>query len=417
MILTNQVNVDPDLKIGKYGVSYLLKRAAQILDAKSRGSDLFDEEAENSFPRFNTSELEIGNLLGQGGFCDVFEISKIRLKDDPAASARTYEEDEEDIEDKFRQMNFVQDRAFISTRCLRKREDGHKDARYAIKKLGRHSLNDPHRYVAAVIDLAFEARFLSVLRHPNIIKMRAVAVSSPHDTGFFIILDRLYDTLSDRIQTWKAKSKKLSGFQSVVLDIKGSKKRNFLMDRLMFACDISTALSYLHSMNVIYRDLKPDNIGFDVRGDVKIFDFGLAKELNSTNKLDDDTYQLSGNTGSLRYMAPEVASEKPYNHKVDVYSFGILLWQMITLETPFRGYDVNMHSMLVVEQGQRPKITSSVSVSISKLLENCWHKNYAERPEFQDVAEVLRDEISSRYHKETAFADVSNRTANSLLAA
>ena len=194
-------------------------------------------------------ELELGNLLGQGGFCDVFEVSKISLREDnPATSPKSFVEDEEDIEDKFRQVNFVQDREFISTRYLRKRKDGHTDARYAMKKLDRHSLNHPHRYVAAVIDLAFEARFLSVLRHPNIIKMRAVAVSSPHDTGFFIILDRLYDTLSDRIQSWKAKSKKLSGFQSVVLDIKGSKKRNFLMDRIMIACDISTALSYLHSM-------------------------------------------------------------------------------------------------------------------------------------------------------------------------
>ncbi len=160
-----------------------------------------------------------------------------------------------------------------------------------------------------------------------------------------------------------------------------------------------------------------ESLPFLRQGDVKIFDFGLAKELNSTNKLDDDTYQLSGNTGSLRYMAPEVASERPYNHKVDVYSFGILLWQMITLETPFRGYDVKMHSRLVVEEGQRPKIPSSLPTPISNLLGNCWHKDYVKRPEFQDVAEVLRDEISSRYRKETAFADLSNRTANSLLAA
>ena len=153
------------------------------------------------------------------------------------------------------------------------------------------------------------------------------------------------------------------------------------------------------------------------QGDVKIFDFGLAKELNATNRLNDDTYQLSGNTGSLRYMAPEVASEKPYNQKVDVYSFGILLWQMITLETPFRGYDVKMHSKLVVQEGSRPKIPTSLPSTISKLIENCWHSDYTRRPEFQDVAEVLRDEISSRYRKDTSFADVSNRTANSLLAA
>lgn len=57
--------------------------------------------------------------------------------------------------------------------------------------------------------------------------------------------------------------------------------------------------------SVIYRDLKPDNIGFDVRGDVKIFDLGLAKEVDPKTKLEDGTYNLTADTGSLRYMAPE----------------------------------------------------------------------------------------------------------------
>ena len=57
--------------------------------------------------------------------------------------------------------------------------------------------------------------------------------------------------------------------------------------------------------SVIYRDLKPDNVGFDVRGDVKIFDLGLAKEIDPQHKLADGTYKLTGDTGSLRYMAPE----------------------------------------------------------------------------------------------------------------
>lgn len=52
------------------------------------------------------------------------------------------------------------------------------------------------------------------------------------------------------------------------------------------------------------RDLKPDNIGFDVRGDVKIFDFGLAKEIDPSKRLEDGTFKLTGDTGSLRYMAP-----------------------------------------------------------------------------------------------------------------
>jgi serine/threonine protein kinase len=63
-------------------------------------------------------------------------------------------------------------------------------------------------------------------------------------------------------------------------------------------------LGVLPFVSVIYRDLKPDNVGFDVRGDVKIFDFGLAKELDPNKRLDDGTYKLTSDTGSLRYMAP-----------------------------------------------------------------------------------------------------------------
>lgn len=60
-----------------------------------------------------------------------------------------------------------------------------------------------------------------------------------------------------------------------------------------------------------------------------MFDFGLSLELNDKlPKAENGMYRLSGNTGSLRYMAPEVALEKPYNHLVDVYSYGIMLWQV-----------------------------------------------------------------------------------------
>ena len=101
---------------------------------------------------------------------------------------------------------------------------------------------------------------------------------------------------------------------------------------------------------VLHRDLKPDNIGFTLDGALKLIDFGLAKIVENASPLSDDVYRMSGETGSLRYMAPEVriypalsqqtsispltprrsqvADNLPYNHKGDVYSFGIILWEM-----------------------------------------------------------------------------------------
>jgi serine/threonine protein kinase len=71
------------------------------------------------------------------------------------------------------------------------------------------------------------------------------------------------------------------------------------------------------------------------RDDIKIFDFGLAKELTEGVRNTDGTYNLTEMTGSPRYMAPEVANAKPYNATCDSYSFAILLWEMVSLQVPY----------------------------------------------------------------------------------
>jgi serine/threonine protein kinase len=92
---------------------------------------------------------------------------------------------------------------------------------------------------------------------------------------------------------------------------------------LTHAVSLADALNYLNSSAlansmVLHRDLKPDNIGFTLGQELKLIDFGLAKVVENATPQCDDVYRMSGETGSLRYMAPEVADNQPYNHKSDV---------------------------------------------------------------------------------------------------
>lgn len=407
-----------EIRIGNFGEKHLLRRASEIVTDKTRSSTIFDVQAEAHLPRFQRSELTLGHVLGRGGFCTVHEISQVTLVDSANGLAngdanRGRSATKDDIEEENHEPNawnnMIQDRKFIAAKCIRKG----KDARYALKLLSPETLEDPERFVAGIIDLAIEARFLAVVKHPNIIKMRAMSDNDPYSRGFFLVLDRLYDTLTKRCASWKKQKGKIGGVGKI-MDMGGKKKKDLWIERILVAYDLSSALNYLHSHSVVYRDLKPDNIGFDVRGDVKIFDFGLAKEIRPEDKVSDDLYKLTGHTGSLRYMAPEVALEQPYNHTVDIFSFGILLWQMCSLETPFTGYSVQMHSDLVVKKGYRPKVKQAWSLQLSNLMKNCWSSTISDRPEFSEVSDILREEVSLHRGEEQSTLDISNRTAQSM---
>lgn len=137
--------------------------------------------------------------------------------------------------------NFVQDRKFMQKNCIRKGNQ----ARYALKILSDSSLKDPHVFINGVVDLVIECRFLSVIRHPNIIKMRALAVGDPFNRNFFVVLDRLYDTLSQRVVTWKKRN--VTGVKKL-LDRKKKKKVAFWVERITVAHDLACALKHLHSI-------------------------------------------------------------------------------------------------------------------------------------------------------------------------
>lgn len=207
------------------------------------------------------------------------------------------------------------------------------------------------------------------------------------------MLDKLVLTLDKKINLeWKeAQAKWSSIVHRTIHDIRGVKRKLFRLERITVALQLAQAMQYLHQHNICYRDLKPDNIGFDVFGNLKLFDFGLAKELKEHKRHADGTYQLTANTGSKRYMAPEVASRARYNLSVDVFSYGILFWELCSLEKPFDGFTEFQHMNLVVQRGHRPKMDTIKSwpLSVRHIISRCWHPISNERPTFRQVVNAL----------------------------
>ena len=164
---------------------------------------------------------------------------------------------------------------------------------------------------------------------------------------------------------------------------------------LMHAHELGDALDYLHyrchpEATIIHRDLKPDNVGFTADGALKLFDLGLCICVRRQERRE-DTYQMTRNTGSLRYMAPEVALGKAYNEKVDVYSFGVLVWQMLSREVPFASISPSSFLHHVGKQGLRPTIPSSWAPLLKNLITRCWSEEPSERPSMEDVVDELSD--------------------------
>ncbi|OHT14848.1 RAC family serine/threonine-protein kinase like protein [Tritrichomonas foetus] len=99
-------------------------------------------------------------------------------------------------------------------------------------------------------------------------------------------------------------------------------------DIRLYIAEISLALHYLHGINFIYRDLKPENVLFDRDGHIKLTDFGLSKDLGNEEK-------TSTFCGTTEYLAPEIVKHDPYSYKVDWWTLGILVFEMFFKRTPF----------------------------------------------------------------------------------
>ena len=289
---------------------------------------------------------------------------------------------------------------------------------YAVK-LVRNDINSELKKQIAVADMAAEARILSTLSHPNIMRIRGIMGDSEGPGNYGIIMDKLRSTLTDQIQEWSRNNceegvPRSAPDQHFLLQhapewlplLKSQKEKQkqlfrqteFYVERVEAVHEISKAFVYIHGKKIIYRDLKPENVGLTNENYV-LFDFGLARELLDANRVSDkpedaDRYLATALTGSRLFMAPEVATRKPYGFSADVYSFAILFWEVFALTEVFPGLTLNKHFKMVILKGKRPpSLEDILPEALNKMLENCWDKDPLRRPTFKTICTTLAKEI------------------------
>ncbi|KAL8553756.1 hypothetical protein ACS0TY_002154 [Phlomoides rotata] len=156
--------------------------------------------------------------------------------------------------------------------------------------------------------------------------------------------------------------------------------------RIKMALDVAKGMNCLHTSipTIVHRDLKSPNLLVDNNWNVKVGDFGLSR-------LKHNTFLSSKSTaGTPEWMAPEVLRNEPSNEKCDVYSFGIILWELATLKLPWSGMNPMQVVGAVGFQNRRLDIPKEVDPLVARIIWECWQTDPNLRPSFAELCVALK---------------------------
>lgn len=207
-----------------------------------------------------------------------------------------------------------------------------------------------------------EVEIMSILRHPNICRLLGACMEPPNRA---IVVE-----LCPGGSLWN------------VLRLK--RHSLTLPMRTKFLLDTAKGMSYLHHFTqpILHRDLKSPNLLVDSEYTIKISDFGLAR-------VKAHVQTMTGNCGTVQWMAPEVLGNLNYTEKADVFSFGIVVWEVMTGECPYEGLSQVQAALGVLSRNLRPRIPKSCPPFFKRLMRSCWDRQADLRPSFAQIIIAL----------------------------
>ncbi|XP_071930580.1 uncharacterized protein [Coffea arabica] len=210
-------------------------------------------------------------------------------------------------------------------------------------------------------DFCTEISILSRVRHPNVILFLGACTNPPR-------LSMVTEYME-------------MGSLYYLIHGSGQKKKLSWRRRLKMLCDICRGLSCLHRMKIVHRDLKSANCLVNKHWTVKICDFGLSRVLMTTPMKD------YSSAGTPEWMAPELIRNEPFTEKCDIFSFGVIIWELCTLNKPWHGVPSVQVVDAVANDGKRLDVPDG---PLGKLILDCWGEP-DERPSCQDILSRLLD--------------------------
>ncbi|CAD8173903.1 unnamed protein product [Paramecium pentaurelia] len=235
----------------------------------------------------------------------------------------------------------------------------------AIKSYGKRKSQGNLKYKLQMADFLKEVEVISNLRHPNIVLYMGVCIRKQN---YYLITEYLEEgSLFDHLH-----KKKTHIDQKALMQI---------------VEDIALGMNYLHGRKVMHCDLKSSNVLIDQNWNVKLCDFGLSR----INKKIDHKVNKGARIGTPNWMAPEIMRGEPYQEKSDIYSFGMILWEIITQQIPYEGLSqTQIIGSVGYGQDQVTIPSQSNPPILLQIAKKCLIKNPDERPTFADIVNDIQ---------------------------